>query len=148
MPVTVEQLLDLVKGVRELSRCGITHGDICYWNIVLEESRHRPPATSSPGPRLHLIDMGDTAPDYENDAVALTGFLLWCVKHSLALRQDSASREKVFIVSALLNEVDFDGALGILSVKLSPVFASKKGCEADFGTVHSHDAPLAKRRRV
>lgn len=144
VPVTVEQLLDLVKGVRELSRCGVTHGDICYWNIVLEESRHRIPATSSAGPRLLLIDMGDTAPDYENDAVALTGFLLWCVEHSSALRRESASRKKVFIASALLNEVDFDGAIDILS----PVFSLKKGYEADSDTGRSHDGQLAKRRRL
>lgn len=28
--ITVEQLLDLVKGVRELSSCGFSRGDICY----------------------------------------------------------------------------------------------------------------------
>ncbi|KAG6361060.1 hypothetical protein INS49_009280 [Diaporthe citri] len=112
VPITIEQLLDLVKGVRELSRCRVTHGDICYWNIVLEEPE---PHSVSAIPRLLLIDMGDTAPEYENDAVALAGVLLWCVTHSPILRENTASRNKVIIASALLNEVDFDTAIEVLS---------------------------------
>lgn len=112
VPITIEQLLDLVKGVRELSRCGVTHGDICYWNLVLEEPESQ---SLSAMPRLLLIDMGDTAPDYENDAVALAGVLLWCLNHSSSLREDTASRNMVIIASALLNDGDFDGAVGVLS---------------------------------
>lgn len=111
--ITIEQLLDLVKGVRELTRCGITHGDICYWNIVLEEPE---PQYQKAVPRLLLIDMGDTAPDYDNDAVALASVLLWCLEHSTRLRQDTSSRNKVIIASALLNEGDFDGAIGVMSL--------------------------------
>lgn len=140
VPITVEQLLVLVKGVRELSRCGVTHGDICYWNIVLEESGSWP--TSSDVPRLLLIDMGDTAPDYVNDPVALTGVLLWCLRHSPSLREDTASRNKVIIASALLNEVDFDGAIEVLS----PVIVSEDGCKTE--ALHSCDVQQAKRRRL
>lgn len=139
VPITMEQLLDLVKGVRELSRCGVTHGDICYWNIVLEEPE---PKSLSVVPRLLLIDMGDTAPDYENDAVALAGVLLWCLKHSSSLREDTASRNKLIIASALLNEVDFDGAIGVLS----PVSESKDGYKGEAS--HSPDVQQAKRRRL
>lgn len=121
VPISAEQVLDLIKGVRELSTCGITHGDICYWNIVLEEPGSGP--TPSAAPRLLLIDMGDTAPDYENDAVALAGVLLWCLKHSPSLREDTSTRNKVIIASALLNEGDFDGAIAVLS----PVFVSEHG---------------------
>lgn len=140
VPITMEQLLDLVKGVRELYRCGVTHGDVCYWNIVLEEPE--PQALSSAVPRLLLIDMGDTAPDYENDAVALAGVLLWCLKHSPSLREDTASRRKVIIASALLNEVDFDGAIGVLS----PLSVLEDGHETK--TSYSHDVQQAKRRRL
>lgn len=124
MPITMEQLLDLVKGVRELSRCGVTHGDICYWNIVLEELEPR--LASSSMPRLLLIDMGDTAPGYENDAVALADVLLWCLKYSSRLREDEVSRKTVILASALLKEVDFDGAIGLLS----PASVFEDGYEA------------------
>lgn len=140
MPITMAQLLDLVKGVRELSRCGITHGDICYWNIVLEELG--PWLASSSTPRLLLIDMGDTAPDYENDAVALADVLLWCLKHSSRLREDDASRKMLIVASALLQKVDFDGAIGLLSP--ASVFEDGLKAKASF----SHDVQQAKRRRL
>lgn len=139
VPITIEQLLDLIKGVRELSRCGVTHGDICYWNIVLEEPK---PQALSTVPRLLLIDMGDTAPDYENDAVALAGVLLWCLKHSSSLREDTSSRNEVIIASALLNEVNFDGAIGVLS----PVFEPEVSHKAKAS--YSPDVQQAKRRRL
>lgn len=140
MPITMEQLLDLVKGVRELSKCGITHGDICYWNIVLEELEPR--LASSFVPRLLLIDMGDTAPDYENDAVALADVLLWCLRHSSRLREDEVSRKTVVVASALLKEVDFDGAIGLLS----PASVFEFGHKAKGS--YSHNAQQAKRRRL
>lgn len=137
--ITVEQLLDLVKGVRELSRCGITHGDICYWNIILEEPK---PQSQVAMPRLLLIDMGDTAPDYDNDAVALAGVLLWCLEHSTRLRQDTSSRNKVIIASALLNEGNFDGAIAVIS----PRSASEGVCKSKASNSdHVHEA---KRRRL
>ncbi|KAK7697368.1 hypothetical protein SLS64_013611 [Diaporthe eres] len=139
VPITIEQLLDLVKGVRELSRCGITHGDICYWNIVIQEPE---PKSMSAVPRLLLIDMGDTAPDYENDAVALAGVLLWCLKHSSSLREDTASRNKLIIASVLLNEVDFDRAIEVLS----PVSESHGGHKGKVS--YSPDVQQVKRRRL
>ncbi|KAJ0122698.1 hypothetical protein J7T55_003214 [Diaporthe amygdali] len=139
MPITKEQLLDLVKGVGELSRCGTTHGDICYWNIILQESA---PPYLSVAPRLLLIDMGDTAPDYENDAVALAGVLLWCLNHSTRLREDTTSRNKVIVASALLKEGDFDGAIGVLSL------ASMPECGYKSKAPYSNDAQQAKRRRI
>lgn len=136
MPITMKQLLDLVKGVRELSRCGVTHDDICYWNVILEELEPRLMSSSAPG--LLLIDMGDTAPDYENDAVALADVLLWCLKHSSRLREDEVSRKTVIVASALLKRVDFDEAIGLLSP--ASVFEAKVS--------HSHDVQQAKRRRL
>ncbi|KAL2015341.1 hypothetical protein VTK56DRAFT_5785 [Thermocarpiscus australiensis] len=35
LPITESQLRELVRGVRELGRCGVQHGDIKYWNTVL-----------------------------------------------------------------------------------------------------------------
>jgi hypothetical protein len=140
VPIMVEQLLDLVKGVRELSRSGITHGDICYWNIVLEESG--PQSTPSTMPRLLLIDMGDTAPDYVNDAVALAGVLLWCLKHSPHLREDIDLRKKVIIASALLKEVNFDGAIEVMS----PGLVSKAGFKTE--ALQYRDGQRVKRRRL
>lgn len=140
MPITMAQLLDLVKGVRELSRCGVIHGDVCYWNIVLEELEPRLAASSTP--RLLLIDMGDTAPDYENDAVALADVLLWCLKPSSRLREDEASRKMLIVASALLKKVDFDGAIGLSSP--ASVFEYENKAKVSY----SHDVQQAKRRRL
>lgn len=137
--ITIAQLLDLIKGVRELSRCEITHGDICYWNIIFEEPE---PQSQVAVPRLLLIDMGDTAPDYDNDAVALASVLLWCLEHSTSLFQNTSSRNKVIIASALLNEGDFDGAIGVMS----PPSVSEGICKAKASD--PDDVHEAKRRRL
>jgi hypothetical protein len=153
VPITLEQLLDLVKGVKELSRSGVTHGDLCYWNVVLE-TRHgagagppgcrRPASTSSSAarPRLLLIDMGRSPPGYENDAAGLAGVLLWCARSSSRLREYPASRNKLIIASALLREGDFDGAIEVLS----PAFVSDDGCESS--SLRSGNVRGVKRRRL
>ncbi|KAL1861793.1 hypothetical protein Daus18300_008609 [Diaporthe australafricana] len=136
IPITEEQLLDLVKGVGELARREVTHGDICYWNIVLEEPD---PPSLGVAPKLLLIDMGDTALDYDNDAVALADVLLWCVNCSSRLREDKTSRNKVIVTSALLKDIDIDGAIGVLS----PVEDGSKTKASG-----SLDVQEAKRRRL
>lgn len=108
LAITIQQLLDLVKGVRELSRCWITHEDICYGNLVREESG---PHSQVAIPRLLLIDMGDSAPEYDNDAVALAS-VLWCLEHSTRLRQDTSSRNQVIIASASLKQDILTGLSG------------------------------------
>lgn len=108
LPINEEQLLDLVCGVQKLSRCGIVHGDICYWNVILAQ-----PALQTA--RLLLIDMGDVAPDYEGDADALGNLLLWCLEHSTALKDAAATRKKIVIAAAFLKGGHLDCAIGVLS---------------------------------
>lgn len=112
LPLTLTHLLDLVRGVRELAKSGVQHGDITYWNTVLQ------PAGQGSGPtKLMLIDAGSEAPEYDGDARALGMLLLWCLENAIALRQDRQARAIVVAAaSALVNE-NFDGALSCLSTR-------------------------------
>lgn len=110
VPVRGKHLRELVRGVRELDKCGIQHGDIKYWNTVLQ------PATEekSGEPEISIIDMGSTAPDYQGDAKALGDLLLWCLDHSATLKNDEAANSRVKAAVAALNHKDFDTALQAL----------------------------------
>ncbi|KAK2598140.1 hypothetical protein QQS21_005691 [Conoideocrella luteorostrata] len=112
LPLNLTQLLDLVRGVRELAKSGVQHGDIKYWNTVLQ-----PTGQGSGLAKLMLIDSGSEAPEYDGDARALGTLLLWCLENALALRQDRQARAIVVAAaSALVNE-NFDGALSCLSTR-------------------------------
>lgn len=109
LSLTEERLLDLACGVRNLSRCGVTHGNICHRNVVLTQPE--PPVW----PRLRLIDLGGIAPNYEGDVDALGNFFLWCLGHSARLRRSAAIRQRIVIAAVLLKEEDLDRAIGVLS---------------------------------
>lgn len=108
IPIKEGQLLDLARGVQNLSRCGRVHGGICFRNVVL----------TGPNPsqdaRLLLINIGDIAPDYKGDAYALGDLLLWCMGHSAELR-DTATRKKIVVAATLAMEGDLDRAIGVLA---------------------------------
>ncbi|KAM0276782.1 hypothetical protein ACHAQH_006371 [Verticillium albo-atrum] len=112
--VTESQLLDLTRGVKELNRQGIMHGDICDWNVTVQ-----PPvilgAGRSQGGKLLLVDLGNVAPDYEGDAQILGKLLHWCLQHCEALRRDPDVKQRVVSAANILEEQgDFDAALGKL----------------------------------
>ncbi|MCJ1323549.1 hypothetical protein MMC10_000210 [Thelotrema lepadinum] len=83
LPITVPQLWDLVRGIRELGLCGILHGDICFWNTILQQETSV--QESNGAARLLLIDLGDVAPEYDGDAKALGSLFFWCLEHATAL---------------------------------------------------------------
>ncbi|AEO63806.1 4307be2c-d19c-4148-a90c-d2ac654b26b5 [Thermothielavioides terrestris] len=110
LPITEAQLRGLVRGVRELGRCGVKHGDIRFWNTVLQ------PGEGSQEARLLLIDLGSVAPDYDGDAKALGTLLLWCVARACSLKADGAAKARVVAAAAALRaDEDFDTALACLS---------------------------------
>jgi hypothetical protein len=111
VPISEEQLLDLACGIRNLSNCGIVHGDICYWNTILTD----PDSTGSLATRLLLIDMGDVAPDYQDDFDALGTLFLWCLSHSAAVLNDDKGRKRIVIAAASLKDGDISRAIGLLS---------------------------------
>ncbi|OIW26398.1 hypothetical protein CONLIGDRAFT_683382 [Coniochaeta ligniaria NRRL 30616] len=111
VPISEEQLLDLACGIQNLSNCGIVHGDICYWNTILTH----PDSTESLATRLLLIDMGDVAPDYQDDFDALGTLLLWCLSHSAAVLNDDKGMKRIVIAAALLKDGDISRAIGVLS---------------------------------
>lgn len=111
IPVHEEQLLDLACGIRNFLKCGIIHGDICYWNVILTQ----PESIASQAARLLLIDMGDVAPYYKNDADALGGFFLWCVEHSSDLKGYARGKKRIVTAAVLLREGDIDRAISVLS---------------------------------
>jgi hypothetical protein len=111
LPITEEQLRDLVCGVRELRRCGVEHGDIKYWNTVLE------PGEGWCTAGLVLIDVGSVAPEYDGDAGALGTLLLWCLGHSRQLRENRGAKARVIAAAAALRAGDnFDTAMKVLSL--------------------------------
>jgi hypothetical protein len=110
LPVTEAQLRDLVRGVQQLGKCGVEHGDIKYWNTVLQ------PGEGSAEEKLVLIDLGSVAPEYPGDAKALGTLLLWCLGHARGLREDVEAKARVVAAAAaLLAEEDFDTALKVLA---------------------------------
>ena len=110
LPITESQLHDLARGVQQLSKCGVQHGDIKYWNTVLQPAM--PEETEE---KLVLIDLGTVAPEYDGDAKALGTLLLWCLEHAPALRDDEGANARVVAAAAALVKEDFDGALGCFS---------------------------------
>ncbi|KAH8903569.1 hypothetical protein BR93DRAFT_953261 [Coniochaeta sp. PMI_546] len=118
VPISEEQLLDLACGIRNLSKCGIVHGDICYWNTILTH----PGSTESLASRLLLIDMGDVAPDYQDDFDALGTLFLWCLAHSAAVLNDDKGRKRIVIAAALLKDGDISRAIGVLSPRSVRIF--------------------------
>jgi len=120
LPITEEQLRDLVGGVRELARCGVEHGDIKYWNTVLEPREGRCKA------RLVLIDVGSVAPEYDGDAGALGTLLLWCLGHSTQLRETRGAKARVIAAAAALRAGnDFDAAMKVLALDRRPSHGSQ-----------------------
>ncbi|KFG79448.1 hypothetical protein MANI_014051 [Metarhizium anisopliae] len=112
LSLTLTQLLDLVRGVRELAKCGVQHGDIKYWNTVLQSTEQG----DGPG-KLMLIDAGSKAPEYDGDARALGTLLLWCLENTPALRQDRQAKVMVVAAASALFNGNFDAALSCLSAR-------------------------------
>ncbi|KAK4236593.1 hypothetical protein C8A03DRAFT_45427 [Achaetomium macrosporum] len=110
LPVTGRQLRELVRGVKELGRCGVQHGDIKYWNTVFH------PGSGDEKATLVLIDFDSEAPEYDGDAEDLGTLLLWCVDHAKGLRDDRGAKARVVAAAAGLRaEGDFDAAIACLS---------------------------------
>ncbi|KAK2595806.1 hypothetical protein QQS21_006570 [Conoideocrella luteorostrata] len=113
MPLTLPQLLDLVRGVRELAKSGAKHGDIKYWNTVLQ-----PKCQGSDHPaELTLIDAGSEAPEYGGDTRVLGMLLLWCLENAPALRRDKQVKALVVAAASALVDGNFDGALSCLATR-------------------------------
>ncbi|PVH78539.1 hypothetical protein DL98DRAFT_656088 [Cadophora sp. DSE1049] len=100
--ITMAQIQDLARGVRELSRVGIVHGDINERNTLLRSASREPC-------RMMLCDLGSVAPDYQSDAVALGELLLWCSEH---VSLTGAGPEKLEAAAKILQLTGkFDDAL-------------------------------------
>ncbi|TPX16393.1 uncharacterized protein E0L32_004042 [Thyridium curvatum] len=69
LPIAEEQIIDLLRGVRELAKAGVVHGDVNDRNTLL-----------TPDNRLVLVDMGEVAPDYVSDVHALGRMMLWALE--------------------------------------------------------------------
>ncbi|KAK9442047.1 Protein kinase-like domain protein [Metarhizium brunneum] len=109
LPITLQQLQDLVRGVRELRKYELFQGDIRPWNTLLQ------PSTTASKPRLMLIDIDMELPGYPGDAKALGKLLRWCLENSMALSEDKQAKIKLInAVKALLSE-NFDMAIDCLT---------------------------------
>jgi len=83
--ITSRQLRDLARGVCELAEVGVVHGDINDRNTLLTPLDPKASISTATAhneqkqTRLVLIDFGEVAPEYHNDAFALGELLIWCM---------------------------------------------------------------------
>ena len=98
--IKIEHLVLLVVAVKYLLAAQTLHGDICERNVCIK------------GSKLHLIDFGEVAPNYQGDKIATGDLLLWCVD-----RMELGSVEKTRVINAgkeLTRDGDLDSALKLL----------------------------------
>lgn len=116
--ITAAQLRDLARGVRDLARARVVHGDINDRNTLL--SPHKLIASTEgcqESYRLVLIDLGSVAPEYQSDAVALGQLSVWCSERA---SQESAEHGKIEAAARILQETgDLDEAMHLLDNKLA-----------------------------
>ena len=113
LEVSIRQLRDLTRGVEELARAGVVHGDINDRNTLLKPFEESDGEARHEQSRLVLVDLGDTAPEYKSDAYALGDLLIWCMD-KCSLWSD-ADRKMVQNAAMVLKDTgDFQMAMGIL----------------------------------
>jgi len=107
-PITRRQLQDLARGVNELAKIGVRHGDINEWNILLKPTAKGCIEES----RLVLVDVGEVAWCYQFDAHALGKIFEWCAEWC---DWDEEDQEKVREAARILKKgVDVEKALDAL----------------------------------
>ncbi|EXU94622.1 hypothetical protein X797_012306 [Metarhizium robertsii] len=109
LPITLQQLQDLVRGVRDLGKYELVQGDIRPWNTLLQ------PSATAAKPRLMLIDIDMELPGYPGDAKALGNLLCWCHENSLALSEDEQANVRLINAVNALSSGNFDMAIDCLS---------------------------------
>lgn len=108
--LTLQQFRELAQGVQQISECGVLHGDVKYWNTVLQ------PAYAQGGsPKLMLIDIGTIAPGYKDDADGLAKLFLWCWENVASLRNDAYTSEMILAAADHLFRGNFEEAIICLS---------------------------------
>jgi serine/threonine protein kinase len=113
LEITRAQLGDLARGVRELAKVGVVHGDINERNTLLKPDEATAAVEGSQGPnRLVLVDFGSVAPGYKNDAFALGELFIWCKDRSSWGVEDL--RRVGDAARVLKEEGDFERALRVL----------------------------------
>ena len=80
--ITRSQLQDLARGVFELVKAGVVHGDINDRNTLVEPGEAATLDECQGTNSLVLVDFGEIAPDYKNDAFALGELFIWCKERS------------------------------------------------------------------
>jgi serine/threonine protein kinase len=111
--ITREQLRDLACGVRELAQAGVVHGDINERNTLIRPHEAAASAKGFQGQsRLVLVDFGDVAPEYKNDAFALGELFIWCKERSSWGVSDQRRIEDA--AQVLKENGDYDRALSVL----------------------------------
>ncbi|TAQ89913.1 hypothetical protein B7494_g1745 [Chlorociboria aeruginascens] len=110
--ITRGQLRDLACGVRELAQAGVVHGDINERNTLTKPYKAATAEGYQGQYRLVLVDFGDMAREYKNDAFALGELFIWCKERS---SWGVSDQRKVEGAAQVLKENgDFDQALSVL----------------------------------
>jgi hypothetical protein len=71
----LSDLLTMVQAIRHLQLLGITHGDICERNVVVNVS------CDYVSRDIALVDFGEVAPGYGGDLESTAGLLVWCANN-------------------------------------------------------------------
>jgi len=114
--ITRRQLQDLARGVNELAKIGVAHGDINERNVLLKPCCDLAATYTAEGylekSRLVLVDFGEVAPDYQGDVYALGELFGWCAEGCAWGGEDHV---KVREAARILKEDrDFERALAAL----------------------------------
>lgn len=112
LEITRGELRDLAHGVRELAQAGVVHGDINDRNTLRKPHEATAAEEYQGQSRLVLVDFGDIAPEYKNDAFALGELFIWCKERS---SWGVSDQRKVEDAAEVLKENgDFDLVLSVL----------------------------------
>lgn len=101
IPVSEKQIVDLARGVREIFRAGVVHGDVADRNTLM-----------APDGRLLLIDLGEIAPDYVSDAHALGDLIFWMLER--VSWDDAEATARVRKMAEYLKTEGWEGVAGAL----------------------------------
>ncbi|TAQ86215.1 hypothetical protein B7494_g5465 [Chlorociboria aeruginascens] len=101
-PFTGGQLCDLMRGLHELFRLRITHGDVRSQNVLLKHHTPKPGDEYQGRLRMVLIGLGDERKDYKGDPWGLADLYIWCTENSTWWDYDT--KQSISVVTNILRK--------------------------------------------
>ena len=104
--LSLSALHRLIQTIARFQSIGITHGDICERNLVLNMT------DDCRCEDLVLVDFGEVAPEYQGDMNMAAELLLWCATHFTWLEEE---KRTVVIAAGKIQAGDYGDALDMLA---------------------------------